>query len=124
VLGGLTKRPDLRYLTMTPWATVLSHPKLIRPTRAWCPACYEEWRLGGGTVYEPLLWSLGVITSCPRHGCPLRSTCPHCDRRSHALESRSRPGFCHACLGWLGLRQEEEASAGRVPEEPEHEWQE
>ncbi len=123
-LGGLTKRTDLHLLTMLPWSNVLSHPGLIRPVRAWCPSCYEEWRLGDEPVYEPLLWSLEVVGSCQRHRLHLRTICPHCGRRSHALESRSRPGFCHACLGWLGASHGEESSAGVALEESEYEWQE
>lgn len=124
VLGDLTKRTDLRLLTMLPWTNVLSHPGLIRPVRAWCPSCYEEWRLGDEPVYEPLLWSLEVVGSCLRHRLHLRTICSHCGRRSHALESRSRPGFCHACLGWLGASHGKELSAGVALEESECEWQE
>lgn len=124
VLGDLTKRTDLHLLTMLPWANVLSHPGLIRPVRAWCPSCYEEWRLGEETVYEPLLWSLEVVNTCTRHRLHLRTECPHCGKSSRALESRCRPGFCPACLGWLGACHGEESSAGGVLKESEYEWQE
>jgi hypothetical protein len=40
----LTLRNDLRFLTMLTFANVLSWRGLVRPTQAWCPLCYEEWR--------------------------------------------------------------------------------
>src|SRR5437588_3111741 len=45
-LQVLTLRPTLRYLTLLPLAKVLpAKPKgLIRLRKAWCSACYEEWR--------------------------------------------------------------------------------
>lgn len=124
VLGDLTKRTDLHLLTMLPWANVLSHPGLIRPVRAWCPSCYEERRLGEETVYEPLLWSLEVVNTCTRHRLHLRTECPHCGKSSRALESRCRPGFCPACLGWLGSPSLYEPQTRGVLEDSEYEWQE
>ena len=43
----LTLRCDLRFLTMLTWSSVLSSRGLLRPTQAWCPACYQEWRERG-----------------------------------------------------------------------------
>ena len=41
-LERLTMRGGLSYLTLLTWKDVISHRHLIKPTRAWCPACYEE----------------------------------------------------------------------------------
>jgi hypothetical protein len=99
-----TTRNDLSHLTMMAWRGVLSQRHLLRPMRAWCPACYEDWRGRSHTVYEPLMWALSVVTSCSIHRLRLRTTCRHCDQQLFHLESHSRPGFCSACRGWLGSR--------------------
>lgn len=42
-LECLTLRTDLRFLTLLPWAAVLTQQRLLRITRAWCPDCFVEW---------------------------------------------------------------------------------
>jgi len=100
-LQKLTTRDDLRFLTMLPWKDVISHRHLIRPNRAWCPTCYHEWQ-AGATVYQPLVWSLDVVTICIRHHQRLQSKCPSCKRDIRPLASRSSPGYCPSCHAWLG----------------------
>ena len=109
-LEHLTGRRDLRFLTLLPWAEVLPAYHLQRPSRAWCPACYETQRQAGQPVGEPLLSTLRPVTACPRHRRRLRSLCPHpgCGRPSPPLASRSRPGHCARCGRWLGCAQDEE----------------
>src|SRR5947209_1903591 len=92
-LQKLTMRKDIRFLTMLPWKEVISHRQLIRPQKAWCPACYSQWRRKGTDVYEPLAWSLNVITTCVRHRRRLRSRCDRCGHEPRPLGSRSRPGY-------------------------------
>ena len=64
ILQELTLRTDLRFLTMISWKEVLPQGQLLRPKRAWCPACYEEWREQEAVIYEPLLWALKAVTVC------------------------------------------------------------
>ncbi len=101
-LAAATSLSELRFLTLLPWRNVLSHFGLIRLTKGWCPACLEEWRLRGSIIYEPLLWSLSVITLCPSHQILLQTKCPSCRRHVDHVASHSRPGFCSACGQWLG----------------------
>lgn len=101
-LEELTGRRDLRFLTMLPWANVVSAFGLLRVTRAWCPACYGEWRATGQVVYEPLLWTLVVVATCPRHGQELCTHCPQCRRSHYPLAPGARPGYCSRCGQWLG----------------------
>ncbi len=54
VLTALTLRTDLPLLTMLPWAQVVSSRQLVHSQRQWCPCCFEEWRVKGQKVYEPL----------------------------------------------------------------------
>jgi transcriptional regulator with XRE-family HTH domain len=116
----LTLRRDLRCLTWLPWAEVLPPRDLLRPDQAWCPACYDEWRQAGPVIYEPLLWSLGVVSACPRHQRRLATRCPSpdCRRRRSPLAQHARPGHCPWCGRWLGNEQEPAASA----ELSEAEW--
>jgi DNA-binding phage protein len=104
-LETLTGRDDLCYLTMLTWSEVLSHRGLLRRTRAWCPFCLHDWRSTGEVVYEPLLWTLEVITACPKHNYPLCSVCPYsdCTKCILPLAPRTRLGYCSACARWLGL---------------------
>jgi transcriptional regulator with XRE-family HTH domain len=100
----LTQRKDLRFLTMLTFANVLSWRGLVRPTQAWCPVCYEEWRKTGQVVYQPLIWQLSVIGNCPQHQIPLHLHCPYrdCRRPLPPLAPRFQPGYCTHCDRWLG----------------------
>jgi transcriptional regulator with XRE-family HTH domain len=100
-LETLTKRTDLRYLTLLPWNNVLSPHALQRRVHAWCPKCLYQWREAEQPVYEPLLWRIRVVTMCPSHRQPLCQTCPHCQRQIGPLDRCARPGYCSRCSGWL-----------------------
>lgn len=104
ITGKLTLYPDLHVLTMLPWAKVLSPKDLIRRSQAWCPFCYEEWNKGKAAVYNPLIWSLEVVSICPFHNTPLYQRCPckDCNRFIPMLAPRFRPGYCSHCGCWLG----------------------
>jgi hypothetical protein len=97
VLGNLTGRGDLKYLTMIPWKPVLTSKFLMRNVAAWCPDCLIGWGESGQPVYVPLLWTLEVVKFCPYHRHPLRLTCPHCKLPQGLLGQRSLVGFCARC---------------------------
>jgi TniQ len=97
VLGNLTGRGDLKYLTMIPWKPLLPSKFLMRNVAAWCPDCLIAWEQSGKTVYVPLLWALEVVKFCPDHRRPLRLTCPHCKLAQGVLGQQSRVGFCARC---------------------------
>lgn len=103
VLKQLTRRDDLHLLTMLPWTEVISTMRLLRHKRTWCPMCYEYWRVINQVLYDPLIWSLKVITMCPYHRQSLLQRCPHCSQTSRLLTSHSLPaGYCSKCGKWLG----------------------
>ncbi len=106
----LTQRNDLRFLTMLIFANVLSWRELVRPTQAWCPLCYEEWRKRGQVIYQPLIWQLSVIDNCPQHQAPLYLQCLYkdCGRPLPPLAPRFQPGYCTHCDRWLGYSLESE----------------
>jgi hypothetical protein len=104
-LQSLTLCQDLIALTLLTWANVFPIRGLIRRNRVWCPVCYETWRQMGKVVYDPLLWTLDVITICTEHRCHLRNTCPSpdCQAPQLFLDSHSVPGHCSRCGQWLGM---------------------
>jgi AraC-like DNA-binding protein len=102
-LEALTMRQDLSWTTMITWMNVLPHYSLIRAKRGWCSVCYETWRETSGDIYDPLLWTLEAIAVCPLHKTFLTTSCPNCEAHLLHFASRSRPGFCYHCKGWLGL---------------------
>jgi len=125
VIEALTGGSKLNWLTMLTWTEVLSSRGLIRQNKAWCPFCYEDWRIAGLQIYDPLLWSLDIITDCPRHHRALQQQCPSAEcRRSIAfLESKGRSGHCPHCNTWLGLSADTEFSTCSV-REGEELWKE
>jgi TniQ len=122
-LEQLTLRNDLSWLTLLCWSEVLPAMRLLRRTRAWCPACYEEWRKANQIAYEPLLWSLKVVKVCCRHHIQLQQRCPSpsCRQAQLPLAPRSMPGYCTKCNRWLGSEAQEEAET--APQSADEEWQ-
>jgi hypothetical protein len=121
-LETLTSRKDLHCLTMITWDKVLANRDLFRSKQVWCPLCYEEgYQEEEQTVYQPLLWTFKVITSCVRHQLRLRTSCKNCNRQHNLLTARSIPGFCPYCKNWLGASDTSIAPDGLTDEELE--WQ-
>ena len=104
-LERLTLRTDLRFLTMLPWAAVLTQQRLLRSIRSWCPDCFMEWQTAGHPIYEPLIWNVSAVSLCIHHQRPLLEQCPHpdCQARLPVLASHFRPGYCSKCSRWLGV---------------------
>lgn len=125
VLEGLTMRPDLCFLTMLTWTNVLPPRGLVRRMRAWCPACYEEWRETSQVVYEPLLWAMECVRICPRHGQLLEQYCPNpaCAHMQFPLPPRGQPGYCAWCHRWLGSSPSSNDYNSVIPMSEEWEWQ-
>jgi hypothetical protein len=103
---GLTLYPNLHLLTMLSWANVISPKGLIRRSNAWCSYCYEELKRDKQDVYNPLIWSLEVVSICPQHSTMLQSQCPYddCGQSMPMLSPRFRPGYCSHCGRWLGCQ--------------------
>src|SRR5258708_7150754 len=103
-LEKLTKRNDLSTLTMLIWANVISKKGLLRETQAWCPLCYEEWRVNRKIMYSPLLWSLKAVKICLHHQRPLQERCPspQCQKNLPIVATHIRLGYCPHCHYWLG----------------------
>jgi transcriptional regulator with XRE-family HTH domain len=121
-LESLTLRSDLRFLTMVTWSEVISDRSLFRPSRAWCPICYEEWRETEKLIYEPLIWGLELVKVCPIHYQFLQTLCPHCGKKLLSLEWHSRPGYCSKCGQWLGYSSNTKFSDKNNVGEQELDW--
>lgn len=106
VFERLTLRQDLRFTTMMPWRSVFSGRSLIRETRAWCSACYEERAKSEQDVYDQLIWSVNAVSICDKHKIPLEIKCPRCTSLQLHLTFRSRPGYCSSCKAWLGSNKQ------------------
>ncbi|XGV96565.1 MAG: TniQ family protein [Leptolyngbya sp. BL-A-14] len=119
----LTLRMDLETLVISPTAneilTKTTGQELGRDLRAWCPECFQDWVTNGLPTYEPLLWSIAIVTICPIHYQPLQSYCPHCQKAQRPLTSRTYVSLCSQCFGWLGIRVlgSELESAGRLDQQ-------
>jgi hypothetical protein len=123
-VATLTGRPEIPFLTMLTWREVLPFRGLLRRVHAWCPVCYEEWQTAGTPVYDPLRWTLAIVTGCPRHRRLLRQECPHpgCRQSQPPVAARSRSGHCSACGGWLGASVEF-GGGEEIPSIAELTWQ-
>ncbi|WP_222838801.1 TniQ family protein, partial [Nostoc cycadae] len=122
-IESLTLRNDLRFLTMLNWTQLIPPRNLLRSVRAWCPICYEHWRVNHQIIYEPLLWSLNELTVCMLHCQKLCTNCPHCGKENRFLAWHSRPGYCSKCRKWLGLPQDIKSVSEIGLNEDEIKWQ-
>lgn len=100
ILNECTGYKILHCLTMYSWRGLIPSRRLIRARRAWCPQCFIE--MTGSVVYEPLLWALQVVESCPYHMLPLVMVCPYCKKDNYQINRRYIPGYCNRCGKWLG----------------------
>src|SRR6266702_3016311 len=93
-LEGLTQREELQCLTLLTWREVFPLVGLVRPTKAWCGACYEEQQRAGHPIYDPLLWAFQDLIVCVRHQQYLRFHCPYqdCQKSLPWLAWAGRPG--------------------------------
>lgn len=118
----LTGRRDLSCLTLLAWRQVLPGHSLLRRCRAWCESCLYAWREANQPIYEPLLWSLQVVTICPYHRRILRQACPHCECQIGPLDSRSRRDCCSRCGQSLVPNGIDAASDSRMLPSEKLEW--
>ena len=123
LLERLTKRIDLHILTTLWWIGDLPIARNLRSSPAWCPACYAEWKKQGLPLYQPLLWMLQVVTTCPNHKRRLVERCPSCQGKQAVIAShKAHPGECTKCALWLGL--EVHTSLGQTLDDELINWQE
>jgi transcriptional regulator with XRE-family HTH domain len=108
-LTQLTKRENLRDLTLSSWMRNMPCRGLLRTHPAWCPVCYQEWMEGKHPLYQPLSWMLQVVTVCVRHRRQLEQHCLHCQQTQSVIPASIQPGCCTQCMKWLGISKDVEA---------------
>ena len=96
-LERLTGVEHLRYGTFWVLKNVAGPLFLGRPIshRRWCPECYGEW--DPEQSYEPLIWSMGLLSCCPKHRCRLEDRCTSCGAIQPAGISLSHRRRCVQC---------------------------
>lgn len=68
--------------------------------RRWCPKCYALW--DDQTSYEPLIWTVSLLSRCPRHGCSLESRCFSCGSHQPQYVDLRHRRVCVLCKATLG----------------------
>lgn len=68
----------------------------LRPSRAWCPACYEEDLQHEGEVYDRLVWAIAPMQRCAIHKLALMDRCPHC-ASAQFFTVATRLDHCNTC---------------------------
>lgn len=91
-----TVQSDLRNSTLWPFVDA-THSSWLRRRRAWCPHCLMEWDLATEEPYDPLLWSIRIVTVCPIDLTPLTEVCPHCSKSASPFAGAPFPGICGRC---------------------------
>jgi hypothetical protein len=96
-LERLTGVEQLRYGTFWVLKNVAGPLFLGRPIshRRWCPECYAEW--DPEQSYEPLIWSIGLLSCCPKHRCRLEDRCASCGALQPAGISLEHRRCCVQC---------------------------
>jgi len=97
-LESATGQRGLGNLTLSPFAGISSF-SWLRRRRAWCPHCLSvQAHNGRDELYEPLLWSIRLVSVCPVDLTPLVQMCPNCHHASLTpLAGVPAIGHCGRC---------------------------
>jgi hypothetical protein len=96
-LEAATGQSGLRSLTLSQFAAVSSF-SWLRRTRAWCPRCLSvQADTDPDDMYEPLLWSIRLVSVCPKDMLPLVQLCPSCKASTRPFDGLAAPGYCGSC---------------------------
>ena len=106
---------DVSFLTLRSWRNICPDRNILRPTKAWCPHCLEDWKSKQLPIYEPLLWCFKDVTLCKTHNTLLITHCPSCDSGIPLLNRMSRNGYCSHCNRWLGTANTPETESDYIP---------
>lgn len=104
-LVKLTFNENLILLSLSSFSEIFPNRGLLNKYRAWCPQCYESWKVNQQEIYEPLLWSIKDVNICSVHKILLQKSCPYCHKKNHHLAWNTKPGYCSQCGAWLGKKE-------------------
>ena len=75
LLEKVTFKENLRFSTLLSWTEIFPRKKLVKTNKSWCPLCYQDFIAQNKPVYEPLIWSVNIVSTCSIHKTPLESLC-------------------------------------------------
>ncbi len=108
ILEDLTSMKGLDRLTLLPLYGRVGLQGISPTGHKWCPLCLREG-LQAGVPYGQLLWEVGCVTACPRHGTKLVCTCGcTAQDRLPTLKVKFLPHVCPHCGKDLSLTPETE----------------
>jgi hypothetical protein len=100
-LEAATGQLGLGSLTLGPFAGIDSF-SWLRRRRAWCSYCLSlQAQNDPDELYEPLLWSIRLVSVCPVDLTPLAQRCPNCNASLTPFAGIAAPGYCGRCGGPL-----------------------
>jgi len=113
ILHHLTGQTELSFLTFCRLGSLVAEHRILHRAQVWCPECLEQWRKSGNPVYQPLIWTLSPLKTCPTHGCSLEDRCPECGRGHVPLGRYRWNGLCPRCSSWLGKARRDDRPRGK-----------
>jgi hypothetical protein len=99
-----TAQSNLRNTTLWPFVAA-TFSSWLRRRRAWCPRCLMDQVSASKELYDPLLWSIRIVTVCPVDLIPITEICPHCGRSALPFAGIPFPGICGRCGGKLWVAE-------------------
>lgn len=101
---SLYPEQDFSQMSMINLGTAFSNrgSGLLKWNRHWCPSCFADDQTQPEGPYDRLIWQLADLEVCPKHNCPLESSCPSCGKNQHRMPSCTVLDRCHWCGHWLG----------------------
>ena len=119
ILQSLTGQTTLSSLTFCRPGNLVAEQRVLRRTQAWCPECLNQWRQDEQPIYQPLIWLISQLKTCPIHGCSLQDRCPDCGKIHTPLTRYRWNGKCPRCSAWLGKTS---ISDGHVDNQSQADW--
>lgn len=96
---------NLNRHTFLPLRNVLSSRanELLKKTRYWCPACFNEDKLNDTPYYDRLAWCMYYVYRCHIHNINLINCCPTCGVLQGYYASTGNIEHCYKCHSYLAI---------------------
>jgi len=115
ILNDLTGYKNLSLLTFCRLGALVAEHRILRKPQAWCPECLEQWRESSKPIYQPLIWTLSSLRTCPTHGCCIQEQCTKCGKGHVPLGRYRWSGKCPRCSAWLGHPTSDDGARSETP---------
>jgi len=111
----LTGVDDLRFGSFRNLGALIRDPGQGK-LRRWCPECYDDSLGSVALAWHPLIWTIGLVQTCPLHNCKLEGHCRNCGVAQFIKCKHSNRLRCRKCRISLGGR------GNRRGIDPFHRW--